>query len=156
MTLVLSADQWMAVWFLLAGLALTLLEVFSPGYFIGVPGGALFLMGLAGLANPNLMFGDYAWFLWPTAAVLATLGNLYAYRKWAPPGKQPDTVAGDSLPGKEGKVVAEVSEGNLDGKVAISGSTWSARVVDGAEAIPLGTKIRVVRSEGVHVVVERA
>jgi membrane protein implicated in regulation of membrane protease activity len=146
----------MAVWFLLGGLFLVLLEVFSPGYFIGVPGGTLVLMGLMGLGAPHVMFGSLGFVLWPAAAVVATLANLYAYRKWAPPGDSPDTLAGDSLPGKAGVVTSDVHAGSLDGKVLIQGSSWSARVEDGQPTITTGAKVRVVRSEGVHVIVEKA
>ena len=143
----------MAVWFLLGGLLLILFEVFNPGFFIAVPGGTLVLMGTVGLLFDGIMFSEFGWILWPVAGVLATFANFAFYKKWAPPGKQPDTLVQDSLPGREGQVTAVVVADNLDGKVLIEGTSWSARVERGHAAIPVGARVRVLRAEGVHVVV---
>ena len=153
----LDERAWVAIAFLMLGLLLLLLEVFNPGFFIAVPGGTMFVMGAIGLIAPGLMYGEaWAWFTWPAVAVLATLGNLWVYRKWSPAGDKPLTMVGDSLPGAEGRVEAEVVPGSFSGKVNIRGSVWSARAPDGSEPIPAGARVRVVSSEGVHVVVERA
>lgn len=144
-----------AIVFLLLGLILIVVEVFNPGFFIAVPGGTLFIMGSIGLIAPWLMFGSpVAWAMWPAAAVIATLGNLYLYKKWAPAGDKPDTLSNDSLPGEEGRVTVAVVPHKITGKVLIRGSTWSARTADDAKTIPVGTMVRVIRAEGVHVVVE--
>lgn len=58
----------------------------------------------------------------------------------------------ESLIGKEGEVTVEVTSGNIRGKVRIGPDIWSA---DADETIPVGTKVKVDRSEGVHVHVVR-
>jgi membrane protein implicated in regulation of membrane protease activity len=58
----------------------------------------------------------------------------------------------DSIVGHVGRVVREVVPENISGKVAIGGVEWSARSVAGV--LPAGTEVVVVRSEGVHVIVE--
>jgi membrane protein implicated in regulation of membrane protease activity len=153
---VLDAAAWTAIVFLMLGLLLLLIEVLNPGFFIAVPGGTLAIMGSIGLVAPGLMFGSAAWFLWPLAAVAATSANLWVYKRWAPPGRAPVTSSVDSMPGKLGRVETEVVPGHFSGKVLIEGATWSARVEDGESPIPAGSKVRVARVEGVHVVVESA
>jgi inner membrane protein len=151
----LDAGAWTAIVFLLLGLFLLLMEVFNPGFFIAVPGGTLFVMGSIGLVAPHWMFGSpAAWFLWPFTAVVATTVNLWVYKKWAPAGRAPLTMSMDSLPGEHGKVTTEVVPGELTGKVTVRGATWSARVEDGKPSIPPGAKVKVLRSEGVHLIVE--
>jgi len=143
---------WTAVTFLLLGIFLIVAEVWMPGNFIAVPGGALFFMGSIGLVAPNLMFNSaWSWFLWPFAAVVSTGVNLWFYKRWAPPGKAPITLGADSLPGEVGVVLKEIVPGT-PGQVRIKGSTWSARTDGGL--IPVGAEARVVRVEGVFVVVE--
>ena len=146
--------EWTAITFLLLGLLLILVEVFNPGFFIAVPGGALTLGGALALAAPDLMFGPWGWFLWPLCLGIATAVNVVVYRRWAPAGERPWTMSVDSLPGETGTVEREVVPDGITGKVRIKGTVWSARS-DG-QPIPAGAKVRVVRAEGVHVVVAPA
>lgn len=144
---------WTATAFLILGIFLLLAEVFNPGFFIAVPGGTLFIMGAIGLLAPDLMFGSsWAWLMWPLAAVVSTMANLYLYKRWAPAGDKPLTLVGDSLPGQAATVTAPIVPGGR-GEVRVAGQVWSAR---SESALPAGTPVRIVRVEGVFVVVERA
>jgi membrane protein implicated in regulation of membrane protease activity len=69
----------------------------------------------------------------------------------APPAP-PETTVATSLIGKEGVVEVEVVSGSLKGKVRIANVVWSAT---SEQPIPVGTRVKVVRSEGVHVTVEK-
>jgi membrane protein implicated in regulation of membrane protease activity len=51
----------------------------------------------------------------------------------------------------EGVVEIDVVPGSLKGKVRIANVTWSA---NSATPISVGKRVKVVRSEGVHVTVE--
>jgi len=55
--------------------------------------------------------------------------------------------------GREGRVIRRVTPADLSGKVVVSGQEWSARSRDGE--IPAGATVRIIASEGVHVVVEK-
>jgi len=152
----LSPGEWTAIAFLLFGLVLLVLEVLQPGFFIAVPGGALLLGGALGLAFPGLMFGSaWAWLLWPILLGIATVVNIRLYKRWAPPGEKPLTLSRDSIAGELATVTVTLVPGRLSGKVLVKGQTWSARP-DGPEPIPEGTRVRVLRSEGVHLIVEPA
>jgi membrane protein implicated in regulation of membrane protease activity len=55
------------------------------------------------------------------------------------------------LLGRKGIVTCEVQPSTLKGKVMIDNDTWSATA---REVIPVGTRVVVKDSEGVHVIVE--
>jgi membrane protein implicated in regulation of membrane protease activity len=149
----LDTAAWTAIAFLFVGLLLLLMEAVAPGFFIAIPGGTLVLMGGIGLVFPNAMFSLAGWFLWPLAAILSTSANIYLYKRWAPAGHAPLTMTADSLPGQLGTVTTDIVPGTYTGKVRIKGSTWSAR----AEVpIPSGAHVRVVRADGIRLVVEQA
>jgi membrane protein implicated in regulation of membrane protease activity len=68
------------------------------------------------------------------------------------PDESPTTVSRDSLVGREGVVTKEVDPKTLNGKVNVSSAEWSAHST--GATIPAGKMVRVVNSEGVHIVVE--
>lgn len=150
---VLGPDFWTAATFLMIGLILIVFEVFMPGYFIAVPGGALFLGGALALAAPDLMFrSPWAWLLWPLFLAAATIVNLWIYKRWSPPGDKPVTLVADSLPGETGTVEKAITA-DAPGQVRIQGAMWSARAQGGA--VPVGATVRVLRVEGVYAIVEQ-
>ncbi|HUR63791.1 MAG TPA: NfeD family protein [Candidatus Thermoplasmatota archaeon] len=151
--MLLDTAAWTAIAFLFVGLLLLLAEAVIPGFFIAVPGGTLVLMGGIGLLFPGAMFGMAGWFLWPFAALVSTSANIYLYKRWAPAGHAPLTMTADSLPGQVGTVTTAVVPGAYTGKVRIRGATWSARA---DVPIPSGAPVRVVRADGIRLVVEPA
>lgn len=140
-----------AVIVLLLGLLLLIIEAFGPGGYLIIPGGVLVILGLFGFASP-----DDFYTLWtPVVAIIAcipvTAFTVYLYRKLGSP-EPPSTTVSDSLIGRDGMTVVEISPDNLKGKVRIGSDTWSATA---DEIIPAGTPVSVVHSEGVHVRVVR-
>lgn len=134
------------------GIIMLVAELFTPGFFIAMPGTVLIILGILGVVMPNEMF--YSWYSMLIALVVtipAAFGTLWIYKRLAPP-EAPTTTVGDSLIGKEGKVTVATQKDNIRGKVKIGTTVWSAR-----SDVPLkaGTAVRVVSSEGVHVKVER-
>ena len=65
--------------------------------------------------------------------------------------RKPDYDQRDTLIGMEGRVKTRVDSTTISGKVLIASTEWSARS-NGLE-IP-GKKVKVVDSQGVHIVVE--
>ena len=141
----------LALAFVIIGILMLLAEAASPGSFIIVPASVLIVLGGIGLLYPDWLFTWWA----PLAAVVIlvpmTLVTIKLYQNLAPPAP-PETTVATSLVGLKGVVVSEVSPNNLRGKVRIAHDSWSATTT--SDPLPVGTKVVVVGSEGVHVKVE--
>jgi membrane-bound ClpP family serine protease len=66
--------------------------------------------------------------------------------------ESPTTISRDSLVGMQGQVKIPVNATTISGKVVIGSTEWSAHST--GSTIPAGKKVKVVSSEGVHIVVE--
>ncbi|MDP3564441.1 MAG: NfeD family protein, partial [Methanoregula sp.] len=66
--------------------------------------------------------------------------------------ENPTTISRDSLVGMEGQVQKSVDATTISGKVVIGSMEWSARST--GSTIPAGKRVKVVSSQGVHIVVE--
>lgn len=141
----------LGVTFLVVGIALLLVEAAVPGFFIGVPATILIVLGLFGMYIPGFFISPWA----PVTALVVSgptiLLTILLYQRLAPPEPPSATVA-TSLIGRRGMVVARVVPDSLRGKVNIGNQIWSATSVE--QEIEEGIRVRVVDSEGVHVVVE--
>ena len=138
------------LFFVILGLVLLIIEVFTPGVFMIIPAVVLIILGALGLVNPAFLLSWWAVLVAILVAIPVTVGTLYAYRYLGRP-EPPTTTITDTLVGKSGVVIIGTEPGTLKGKVRIDSDTWSANSV---QPIPKGAAIRVVRSEGVHVFVE--
>lgn len=135
---------------LVIGILMILAEVAAPGAFILVPATVLIILGAIGLVAPGVLISWWS----PIIAVVILLPMTYVtmllYQKLAPPAP-PETTVATSLVGMTGVVEREVMPNVLTGKVRIAHDMWSAT---SAKAIPVGKRVVVKTSEGVHVTVE--
>lgn len=67
--------------------------------------------------------------------------------------KKEDTNAGRCI-GEIGVVLQEINNINAVGEVKVQGKVWSARTADGS-SVPVGALVRILRIEGVKLIVER-
>jgi membrane protein implicated in regulation of membrane protease activity len=135
---------------LILGVLMILAELSSPGSFILVPATVLIVLGIMGLAWPDLLISLYSPIIALVIALPMTYVSIRLYQKLAPPAP-PETTVAASLVGMKGVVVTETRPDTLKGKARIEHDTWSAT---SAKPIPAGTQVVVVASEGVHVTVE--
>jgi membrane protein implicated in regulation of membrane protease activity len=135
---------------LILGVLMILAELSAPGSFILVPATVLIVLGIIGLAWPDLLISLYSPIIALVIALPMTYVSIRLYQKLAPPAP-PETTVATSLVGMKGVVVTETRPDTLKGKVRIEHDTWSAT---SAKPIPPGTQVIVVASEGVHVTVE--
>lgn len=86
-----------------------------------------------------------------------SLVTLLAIRPLARRYVTPKQVAtnADRAVGAEGVVTQAIDNRNAQGQVTVSGNVWTARA-DPEEPIPKGTLVRVLRIEGVKLIVTRA
>ncbi|MCQ8894451.1 MAG: NfeD family protein [Methanolinea sp.] len=127
-------------------------EASNPGFFIAVPGTVMIILGVMILLGVDVFSGPLGLIVGVLSTIAVSLLTIWFYRRINPGDAVPVTTSRDSLVGKEGRVLRTVFPGDLSGKVLVSGQEWSARSTMGE--IPPGKKVRVVSSEGVHIIVE--
>lgn len=134
------------------GVILFLLEASMPGFFIGVPASILVILGVFALVVPDFsLFTVWAPLVAVVVGVPATWITIVSYRRMAPPDQEPTTQTATNLIGAEGLVMVAVLPDAPRGKVKVAHQVWSA--ISGADAIPVETRVRVVRVDGVILVV---
>lgn len=139
-------------WILIViGVILLLIEAFNPGFFLAVPGTTLIIIGAVSLLFPQIFSSTWIILIGIITALVAAGGSVWLYARITP-DKVPSTVSRDTLAGKTGIVKKTVEHENINGKVVIESVEWSAR--SAGDSIAVGKKVRVVKSVGVHVVVE--
>ncbi len=137
--------------FVIIGIVLLIAEAASPGFFIGIPATILIILGLFGIIMPGLFFSWISPVLALIVAVPVTVFVIWFYGKLAPP-EAPTTTVGDSLIGKTGIVITETEpDSYTHGKVRIGSDIWSAT---SDKPIRKGTRVEVLASEGVHVILK--
>jgi len=136
----------------LAGAIFFVLEVFSPGFFLLVPGTVLLIMGALVLMGVDIFATPYGITIGIIIAILAAIVTVYLYGRLTPGDEKPLTMSMDSLAGKTGSVITSVDDSTLSGKVLIEGQIFSAKTETGK--IHEGAKVKVIVSRGVHIVVE--
>ena len=140
-----------AIGLILVGAIFLIIEAFSPGAFMVIPGTVLVIVGVIGVLVPDFLFSLWSPLLAVIVAVPLTLVTIKGYQKLAEPAP-PTTTVTENLVGREGTVVVATEAGNLKGKVRIDSDQWSA---SSDEPIEEGTRVVVEHSEGVHVHVRR-
>jgi membrane-bound ClpP family serine protease len=136
---------------ILIGAVLLLFEVHSPGFFATVPATVMIFLGILLLLGVNIFNSGWGVVIGVVIAIAAAGFTVWMYGKITT-NESPTTISRDSLIGREGRVKIRVDSTTISGKVLIASTEWSARST-GSE-IPAGKKVRVVDSQGVHIVVE--
>jgi inner membrane protein len=136
---------------ILIGAVLLLFEVHSPGFFATVPATVMIFLGILLLLGVNIFNSGWGVVIGVIIAIGAAALTVWMYGKITT-NESPTTISRDSLIGMEGRVKIPVDSTTISGKVLIASTEWSARST-GAE-IPAGKKVRVIDSQGVHIVVE--
>ncbi len=136
---------------LIAGALFLLAELAIPGFFAVVPGTILVIVGGLMILFPGLVTSPLGIALLVLITVVVSILTIAFYKRLAPIQK-PYTTSKDSLVGKVGEVVVQVSPDSIDGKVKIDSTIWSAT---SDERIDPNQKVSVVRVSGVHLFVKK-
>ena len=136
----------------LAGIVFLIMEIFSPGFVVGVIGVGCFAGAAASLLGGSLNWqvGAFAGGILVGFVFIRPLFLRYFY----PRDKGAQTNVG-ALRGKTGTVVQAVDPDSGQGRVRIDGSDWKACSVSG-EALPQGSRVKVVSINGATAMVEPA
>ena len=140
-----------AIGLVLVGALFLIIEAFSPGAFMVIPGTVLVIIGVIGMIFPDFLFTIWSPLLALVVAVPITLVTIKGYQKLAEPAP-PTTTVTETLVGREGTVVVATEANSMKGKVRIGSDQWSAT---SDEPIEEGAQVIVEHSEGVHVHVRR-
>ena len=136
---------------IILGALLLVVEVHSPGFFAAVPATILIIFGILVLMGLDIFTYPWGIIIAVVVAIGASAVTIKLYSRMTP-DNAPTTLSRDSLVGKEGRATKEIDTDTIRGKVAIGTTEWSAR--SEGPVIPAGTKVRVISSQGVHIVVE--
>ncbi len=143
-------DTTLGVILVIVGLVLLLVEASEPGFFLAIPAGVLILLGILAIIYPAILLTIWTPLIVAVVVLPLVFGQMKFYQKISPPTK-PTTTMSSSLEGRVGKVLHTVKPDEISGKVKISNEIWSAT---SESVIAEGSKVVVVKSRGVHVVVE--
>ncbi|MBI0584107.1 MAG: NfeD family protein [Methanomassiliicoccus sp.] len=135
---------------MIIGVIMLLAEAVTPGAFLVVPATVLLVLGAIGMLAPDLLLSVWSPIIAIAIGVPVFMLTVKLYQKLSPP-MPPTTTVATSLIGMEGVVVTDVCPNNIRGKVKIENDTWSAT---STRPIPIGYRVKVINSEGVHVKVE--
>ncbi len=139
--------------FFIMGLIFIIVEVSEPGFFIGIPGTILIILGVVMIYFPWIMATIWGPIVFIILGVSITAGVFWMYRYISHPERQSEaTTTRVNLIGRKGKVTRKVVPDELKGKVKIESQIWSATA---DMEIEEGAKVKVIDAEGVHVVVEK-
>ena len=140
-------------WLLIVLGALVLLfEAYSPGFFLTVPGTVMVVLGILLVLGVDIFSSVWGIGLAVVVALGAAIVTVWFYSRLNRGEGIPTTTSRDTVIGRTGRVTRTVDPNSLDGKVLVEGHDWSAHST--GAAIAEGAAVRVVGSEGVHVIVE--
>lgn len=144
------AIGWLLILF---GAVLLLFEVHSPGFFATVPATVMIILGILLLLGVDIFSSGWGVVIGVVIAICAAGLTVWMYGKITT-NESPTTISRDSLIGMKGQVQKSVDATTISGKVVIGSTEWSARST--GAIIPAGKNVKVVDSQGVHIVVEEA
>jgi membrane protein implicated in regulation of membrane protease activity len=124
-------------------------EIFTAGFFL-FPFGAG-----AGVAAVLTALGAPSWLQWVSFVVVSGVLVLLSRRLAERVSKEPPELMGvDRLIGEYGVVIEPIEPLTDTGRVRVKKDHWRATSVDQTK-IPKDMTVRIVRVEGVHLVVEK-
>jgi len=139
-------------WLLIViGAVLLLVEVHSPGFFATVPATVLIIFGILLLLGMDIFNNGWGVVIGVVVAIAAAGFTVWMYSRITT-DESPTTISRDSIVGREGRVIKDVDPDTLSGKVMIGSTEWSAKSTE--RIIPQGKNVKVVDSQGVHIIVE--
>ncbi len=141
-------------WWFTVALLFFIMEIMTPGFVLLWFGVGALVAGLLDLAGVSNIFVQIIVFV-VVSIVLVFLSRTLFKNVFmrSSPGADLRTNA-DAMIGKAGIVTEIVDNIHSTGRVLIEGQDWGARSSDESVIKP-GERIRILRIEGVHLVIER-
>lgn len=139
-------------WFII-GIALMILELFTPGFFLLLTGiAAIITGGLSYLFPPDMI--ALQWILFGVFTILALVFlRKYLLNKTEPAETIMTNV--DGLIGKKAVVIREIIPDSMKGQVKINGEIWIAQSENNS-AVPVDEEVVVKKVSGTKLIVGRS
>ena len=145
----MAAETLGAILFII-GVVMLISEVVTPGFFVAIPGTVMLVLGIIGYFVPEILTSAWTPVIVFVVGVPTFIATIYFYRRFGAP-QPPTTTMGDSLKGKTALVTRDIEPDSIKGKVKVSNRIWSAT---SETDIPVGKKVVILKSEGVHLIVK--
>lgn len=149
--------NWFGILFLILAFILFILELKTPTVGMLTAAGALsFIVGALVLFNSVRMpgFPKVSVPLVISTAIFLAFSFLAIVTFALRAQRQPVRMGSESIPGKTGVVRTDLSP--VGGTVQVAGELWGAELAADEPDLPAGTRIEVVRVEGLRLIVRRA
>ncbi|MBN1153471.1 NfeD family protein [candidate division KSB1 bacterium] len=124
-------------------------EIFTAGFFIFWFGIAAAVVGILALFGVSSVWQWIAFIV--LSAVLTIISRRFADKFTS---KQPDGIGADRFLGRTGIVIEKIDNDKNTGRIRLDQEEWRAESVND-ELIEVGTKVKILKVEGVHLVVEK-
>lgn len=142
-------EMWL-VWLIVAG-AMFLLEMMTAGFLVMWFGiSALFTMGISFFAPENILLQTIFFLI--SSTVLIVLTKPLVKKFIQKNDLEPSNVY--TVLGKKAIVTTEIDPLKGTGQIKIDSDVWSARS-ENEEVIPVGSKVEILKVEGVKVIVKK-
>ena len=142
-------EMWL-VWLIVAG-AMFLLEIMTAGFLVMWFGiSALFTMGISFFAPENILLQTIFFLISSTALIVLTKPLVKKFIQKN--DLEPSNVY--TVLGKKALVTTEIDPLKGTGQIKIDSDVWAARS-ENEEVIPVGSKVEILKVEGVKVIVKK-
>lgn len=137
-------------WWLIAGILLFLVEIFTPGFFAASLGIGAFVASLAAFLGGSIEVQVLLFSLISVISIFVfrPLIKKYLYKTIDVP------TNADALIGKSGVVVQPIDENLGHGRVAIDGDEWQYVLAAPNTQVAKGDRVRVVSRDSIVLTVE--
>lgn len=146
-------EQFFWIGWLVLGVILIIVEIFTLGFVLFWFGIGAFLAGIAGLFGAPFFV---QFLVFAIASIGLTIMSRTIFSRYLSRDDGESVKMGiDSLPGQVGTVTS-ASRGALhEGAVKVFGSTWTAYPIEGESELVEGEKVEVVNVKGSSIYVRR-
>lgn len=137
-------------WWLIAGILLLLIEIFTPGFFAASLGIGAFSAAAVAYFNGSM---EWQLLTFSVVSVLSIFLLRPIIKKHLYDTDDVKTNA-DALIGRVGTVIKEIEPATNQGRCAIDGDEWQFMLADENQRVKAGKKVRVIKRDSIILTVE--
>jgi len=124
-------------------------EIFTAGFFIFWFGVGAAIAGILALLGASNLWQWIAFIV--STSILTIISRKFADKFSV---KQPEGIGADRFIGEKGVVIEKIDNIGNTGRIRVNKEEWRAESASG-KILNVNTKVKIVKIEGVHMIVER-